>query len=112
MTKKTVADDKKRTTAGLVPNPTKTMVAGPAPNSNAAPPADQGGQAVAAPVLAVESPASSMTDGQKRVVVENMTPEIEGGRFPIKRTIGDMVVVDPPATLKDGDKVTEAAAGK
>lgn len=25
---------------------------------------------------------------------------------------GDMVVVDPPATLKDGDKVTEAAAGK
>ncbi len=25
---------------------------------------------------------------------------------------GDLVVLDPPATLKDGDKVTEAAAGK
>jgi starch synthase (maltosyl-transferring) len=32
-------------------------------------------------------------DGRRRVVIENLTPEIDGGRFPIKRVIGEKVVV-------------------
>jgi starch synthase (maltosyl-transferring) len=32
-------------------------------------------------------------DGRKRVVIENLKPEIDGGRFPIKRVVGEKVVV-------------------
>ncbi len=31
--------------------------------------------------------------GKKRVVIENVRPQIEGGRFPIKRAVGEKVVV-------------------
>jgi hypothetical protein len=34
------------------------------------------------------------TDGRKRVIIEGVTPEIDGGRFPIKRTVGETVVVE------------------
>ncbi|MDX1814805.1 MAG: maltotransferase domain-containing protein, partial [Thermodesulfobacteriota bacterium] len=27
----------------------------------------------------------------RRVVIENVSPEIDGGRFPIKRTVGERV---------------------
>src|SRR5262245_18874914 len=30
-------------------------------------------------------------DGRRRVIVEHVTPEIDGGRFPIKRTVGEDV---------------------
>jgi len=32
--------------------------------------------------------------GRSRVVIENVTPQIDGGRFPAKRAIGDTVVVE------------------
>jgi starch synthase (maltosyl-transferring) len=32
-------------------------------------------------------------NGKKRVVIENVRPQIEGGRFPIKRAVGEKVVV-------------------
>ena len=32
--------------------------------------------------------------GQARLVIENMKPEIDDGRFPIKRVVGDRVVVE------------------
>lgn len=32
-------------------------------------------------------------DGRRRVIIENLNPEIDGGRFPIKRVIGEKVVV-------------------
>ncbi len=32
-------------------------------------------------------------DGRRRVVIENVNPEIDGGHFPIKRVIGEKVVV-------------------
>jgi starch synthase (maltosyl-transferring) len=32
-------------------------------------------------------------EGRKRVVIENLKPEIDGGRFPIKRVIGEEIVV-------------------
>ena len=33
-------------------------------------------------------------EGRHRIIVESVTPEIDGGRFPIKRTIGEDVVVE------------------
>jgi starch synthase (maltosyl-transferring) len=33
-------------------------------------------------------------DGRKRVVVEGISPEVDGGRFPAKRTVGDEVRVE------------------
>jgi starch synthase (maltosyl-transferring) len=33
-------------------------------------------------------------DGRRRAVVENVKPEIDGGRFPAKRTVGDKVAVE------------------
>src|SRR4030042_4107893 len=32
-------------------------------------------------------------EGRRRVVIENLKPEIDSGRFPIKRVIGEKVVV-------------------
>jgi starch synthase (maltosyl-transferring) len=37
--------------------------------------------------------ADAGDDGRRRVVVERVLPEIDGGRFPIKRTAGDLVEV-------------------
>jgi len=34
------------------------------------------------------------TDGRKRVVIEGISPLIDGGRFPVKRTLGDQVRVE------------------
>jgi starch synthase (maltosyl-transferring) len=34
------------------------------------------------------------SDGRKRVVIEGISPEIDGGRFPAKRTVGDQVRVE------------------
>jgi len=33
-------------------------------------------------------------DGKHRVVIERVTPEVDGGRYPIKRTIGEEVAVE------------------
>ena len=32
-------------------------------------------------------------EGRRRVVIENLNPEVDGGRFPIKRVIGEKLVV-------------------
>ena len=34
------------------------------------------------------------TDGRKRVVIERLLPEIDSGRFPIKRVVGEKVLVE------------------
>ena len=33
-------------------------------------------------------------DGRKRVVITAVTPEVDGGRFPVKRTVGEKVLVE------------------
>ena len=33
-------------------------------------------------------------DGRVRVIIEGVSPEVDGGRFPAKRTIGDKVRVE------------------
>ena len=47
-------------------------------------------------------------EGRKRVVIEGVTPEIDSGRFPVKRTIGDKVVVEADI-FADGYDVVAAA---
>ena len=34
------------------------------------------------------------TDGRRRVIIEGITPAVDGGRFPAKRTVGDEVRVE------------------
>ena len=33
-------------------------------------------------------------EGRRRVVIENVSPEVDGGRYPVKRTVGEDVVVE------------------
>jgi len=47
-------------------------------------------------------------EGQTRIFIEGVQPEIDGGRFPIKRIIGDRVVVDADI-FADGHDVLSAA---
>lgn len=42
-----------------------------------------------------------MDKGRKRVVIENVKPEIDCGCFPIKRVVGEKVVV-PADIFADG----------
>jgi starch synthase (maltosyl-transferring) len=35
-----------------------------------------------------------MTGGRGRVAIENIRPEIDGGRFPAKRVVGERVIVE------------------
>ena len=44
---------------------------------------------------------------QKRLVIENVHPEIDGGRFPIKRKIGEKVLVQGDI-FTDGDHLITA----
>jgi starch synthase (maltosyl-transferring) len=46
-------------------------------------------------------------EGTKRIVIEGVKPEIDGGRFPIKRIIGDKVVVEADI-FADGHDVLAA----
>jgi len=47
-------------------------------------------------------------EGRNRVIIENVTPEIDCGRFPIKRIVGDEVVVEA-TILTDGHDALSAA---
>lgn len=44
-------------------------------------------------------------EGRRRVVVENLKPEIDGGRFPIKRVVGEKVVVTADVFADGHDSV-------
>jgi starch synthase (maltosyl-transferring) len=45
-------------------------------------------------------------EGRRRAVVEGLAPQVDDGRFPIKRTVGDRVVVEADAFLDGHDVVT------
>src|SRR5688500_7873033 len=47
------------------------------------------------------------TEGRQRVIIERVEPEIDGGRFPIKRTVGEPVVVEADI-FADGHDVLAA----
>jgi starch synthase (maltosyl-transferring) len=44
-------------------------------------------------------------DGRRRAVVEGLSPQVDDGRFPIKRTVGDRVVVEADAFVDGHDVV-------
>src|SRR5215216_6665778 len=48
------------------------------------------------------------TDGRSRVVVENVRPQVDCGRFPIKRVVGDTTNVEADV-FTDGHDVVRAA---
>jgi starch synthase (maltosyl-transferring) len=47
-------------------------------------------------------------DGRRRAVIEGISPIVHGGRFPIKRTVGDRVVVEADAFVDGHDVVAVA----
>ncbi len=52
----------------------------------------------------------NVSDGRRRVVVEGVTPEIDCGRFPIKRITGDTVTVEADVFADGHDVVTGVLA--
>ncbi|MFP5304597.1 MAG: alpha-1,4-glucan--maltose-1-phosphate maltosyltransferase [Gammaproteobacteria bacterium] len=53
-----------------------------------------------------EQPVAALPDGGRvRVVIEGLTPEIDAGRFPIKRVIGESVSVEVDAFADGHDRV-------
>jgi starch synthase (maltosyl-transferring) len=49
--------------------------------------------------------ALPQADGRHRVVIERISPEIDCGRFPIKRVVGEMVVVEADVFADGHDQV-------
>ena len=49
--------------------------------------------------------AAMAEDGRRRVVIENVRPQIDGGRFPIKRTVGETVDVSADAFVDGHDQI-------
>jgi starch synthase (maltosyl-transferring) len=44
-------------------------------------------------------------DGRRRAVIERVTPQVDGGRFPVKRVVGDRLAVEADAFLDGHDVV-------
>jgi starch synthase (maltosyl-transferring) len=49
---------------------------------------------------------SQLADGRGRVVIERVWPQIDCGRFPIKRIIGETVVVEADVFADGHDHIT------
>ena len=45
------------------------------------------------------------SDGRKRAVIENVTPKVDQGRFPVKRTIGEKIVVEADVFADGHDRL-------
>ena len=103
MSKKLTVDEKKRSSTESAPAAAKSAPrqVKPAAGVEAAKPAagqspDPAKPTVAQPTLVVPEPETPKlaVDGRKRGIIEGVTPELDGGRFAIKRTVGDMVTVE------------------
>src|SRR5215467_6072124 len=47
-------------------------------------------------------------DAQRRVAIERVTPEIDAGRFPVKRVAGELVVVEADVFADGHDELAAA----
>ena len=45
-------------------------------------------------------------EDRKRVMIEGVKPEIDGGRYPIKRTVGDRIEVEADIFADSHDALT------
>ena len=53
------------------------------------------------------TPAPTLpVEGRKRVIVEGITPQVDGGRFPAKRTVGDIVRVEADIFTDGHDSIS------
>ncbi|HET6676052.1 MAG TPA: maltotransferase domain-containing protein, partial [Nitrospiraceae bacterium] len=52
--------------------------------------------------------AGPALEGRRRVVIEHVSPEIDGGRFPIKRVVGESVVVEADVFADGHDEIAGA----
>ena len=59
-------------------------------------------------ISSIEKKHSSMEkeEGRNRVVIEHVQPEIDDGRFPIKRVIGEYVVVEADVIADGHDAIS------
>ncbi|MFO7813642.1 MAG: maltotransferase domain-containing protein, partial [Pelovirga sp.] len=48
-----------------------------------------------------------MVDGRQRVIIENLSPQVEAGKFPAKRTLGELLIVSADIFV-DGHDVLSA----
>ena len=60
------------------------------------------------PDLKLTKPDKPRQDGRRRVIIESVSPEVDGGRFPAKRTIGDTVRIEADV-FTDGHDLIAAA---
>ncbi|MBV9762579.1 MAG: alpha-1,4-glucan--maltose-1-phosphate maltosyltransferase [Acidobacteriaceae bacterium] len=56
--------------------------------------------------------AEQRADGRRRVIIEGVSPEIDGGRFPAKRTLGDIVRVEADIFTDGHDSIAAVLAFK
>src|SRR4051794_20649996 len=49
---------------------------------------------------------SQLENGRSRVIIESVAPEIDGGRFPIKRIVGEQVVVEADVFTDGHDAIS------
>src|SRR4051812_45776021 len=59
------------------------------------------------PSILVKQSVLTTVSGQSRVVIEAVTPEVDGGRFPIKRVVDEAVTVEADI-FADGHDVLSA----
>ncbi|MFV9506142.1 MAG: alpha-1,4-glucan--maltose-1-phosphate maltosyltransferase [Oscillochloridaceae bacterium umkhey_bin13] len=60
---------------------------------------------VAAATAAARNGLSALGEGRRRVIVERVTPELDAGRYPIKRVVGDLVTVECDAFADGHDAI-------
>src|SRR5919197_704081 len=53
-----------------------------------------------------EGQLAPLGDGRRRVVIESVWPEVDGGRFPVKRVVGEQVRVEADVFTDGHDIVT------
>jgi starch synthase (maltosyl-transferring) len=68
-------------------------IAQPATVAESAPAKPAVVELVVPPAPEPTAPASAV-DGRKRVIIEDVTPELDGGRFAVKRTVGEVITVE------------------
>lgn len=104
MSRKLPVDEKKRVSAEPAPAAVKAAthqekpataagIAKPATVAESAPAKPAVVAAVTPPVPEPEAPAPAV-DGRKRVIIEGVAPELDGGRFAVKRTVGEIITVE------------------
>jgi starch synthase (maltosyl-transferring) len=63
------------------------------------------GEVIRQTKLGAEMATKKQSEGRRRVVIEGVTPEVDGGRFPAKRTVGDQVRVEADVFTDGHDSV-------